>query len=159
MTDSAQRILSLASRAFAAILLLSGSLLLWACSRPEEQKSQAAAPAPKADAVPSGPPAYEGCYDVTNCNGIMAWAWDMNRPNDPVRVDIYDGDARIATVTADEFREDLRAAGKGNGKHSLTLPTPAKMKDGKPHRIFMRFAGTSQELANGPKEINCNLEQ
>jgi hypothetical protein len=130
------------------LLALSGSLLLWGCSRPEKQKPQAA--------VPPAPESYEGYYDFTNCNGIMAWAWDRSRPDELLQVDVYDGDTRIATIVAGDFREDLRAAGKGSGKHGFTLITPVKLKDGKPHKIVLRFAGTSQELSNGPRELNCS---
>ena len=44
-------------------------------------------------------------------------------------------DTKIATVQADQFREDLFKAKKGNGKHSFALPTPDSLKDGKSHKI------------------------
>jgi hypothetical protein len=107
---------------------------------------------------PSGPDGYQGYHDIANCNAILAWAWDTSRPNDPVKLDIYDGTVLIATEAADVFRQDLVDVGKGNGKHGLYFPVPPQLKDGKPHTIVIKFAGTDVQLSNPPKEINCNLE-
>src|SRR5438105_12856154 len=74
------------------------SILLTACSGNQSTNT--------ATATKSEPPAYEGYHDIANCNAILAWAWDMNRPNDPVKLDIYDGNVLIATVAADGFRQD-----------------------------------------------------
>jgi hypothetical protein len=105
----------------------------------------------------AGPAIYEGFHDITNCNGIMGWAWDKNQPDQPIQVEIYDGNALLATVTADEFREDLLKAGIGNGKHGFTYPVPPRLKDGKPHSIRMKYASTAIELTNTPREINCSF--
>lgn len=104
------------------------------------------------------PPVYEGFHDITNCNGIMGWAWDKNRPDRPIQVDIYDGDMLLATVTAKDFREDLLKAGIGNGQHGFTYPVPPSLRDGKPHSIRMRYAATAIDLNNTPREINCTVE-
>lgn len=105
----------------------------------------------------AGPPVYEGFHDITNCNGIMGWAWDKNQPDQPLQVEIYDGDTLLATVEASDFREDLLKAGIGNGKHAFTYPVPPRLKDGKPHSIRMKYAGTAIELTNTPREINCTF--
>lgn len=127
-------------------------LLLLSCSKsPQSQNTNA----PTA----SEPPAYEGYYDITNCNAILAWAWDMNRPNEPIKVEIYDGETLLGTFTADALREDLVNNKKGNGKHGVFYPTPPQLKDGKPHLIRIKFAGTSLELRNGPKELNCKFTE
>ena len=138
-------------RSFIPVMPLLTALLLMSCSQgPKSQNTNA----PTAS---SEPPAYEGYYDITNCNAILAWAWDMNRPNEAVKVDIYDGDTLLATLTADALRDDLLKNGKGNGKHGVFYPTPPQLKDGKPHLIRIKFAGTGVELRNGPKELNCKL--
>jgi hypothetical protein len=67
-------------------------------------------------------------------------------------VDIYDGDTKLTTVQAGEFRQDL--ATMGNGKHAFQFPTPdALKKDGKPHKIGARFAGTNKQLSGSPKDL------
>lgn len=128
-------------------------LLLTGCNGQPESQSTSASP------TPSQPPDYEGYYDITNCNAILAWAWDKNRPNEPIKLDIYDGEAMLATVTADIFREDLKANGMGDGRHGAKYATPPMLKDGKPHTIRIVFSGTKTELRNGPKVLNCVFEE
>ena len=108
---------------------------------------------------PSGPPGYEGYHDITNCNAILAWVWDTDRPNDPVKLEVYDGNLLLATVTADGFRQDLLDAGKGNGKHGMYFEVPSRLKDGKKHIITIKIAGTPIELSNGPKDLVCSPEE
>lgn len=104
------------------------------------------------------PPAYEGYVDEVTCVSIIAWAWDSTRPDEPIKVDIYDGGTLIDTVNAEHFRQDLLNAGKGNGKHYFIWPTSIQLKDGKPHTIALKFAGTALEVGP-PKPLTCNLEQ
>ena len=134
------------------VLLFSLSVALLACSgnQPTRDASQT---------TPSAPPAYEGYLDIANCDAIIAWGWDMNHPNEPIKLDIYDGNLLVSTVTADNFRQDLLDVGKGNGKHAIFWPIPPQMKDGKKHIITVKFPGTSVELGTAPKEITCNFEQ
>lgn len=145
-----------------AIFLLAISLLGCSGSQPSSNQAntnQAGSSAAANSAAKSGPPAYEGFHDITDCNAILAWAWDKNHPNDPVKLDIYDGNLLMTTVTADEFRQDLLDTGHGNGKHGVVFPVPPQMKDGKKHAIMIKVAGTSIELANGPKELKCTFDQ
>ena len=124
-----------------------------ACARePEKPESEPLAKGPPAATAPA---TYEGYYDIANCNGITAWAWDTSRPDVAIDIDVYDGSRKIVTLTAGQFREDLKAAGKGNGKHGLLLVTPQDLKDGRPHHILIRFAGTSQELTGQARDLNC----
>jgi hypothetical protein len=139
------------ARSRMALWLTIFSLLFSACSGAPQNQNQ--------NKAPERPPDFEGFHDVTNCNGIMGWAWDRNKPNDPIRIDIYDGDTLLATVTAGDFRQDLLNAKIGNGEHSFTYPVPPRLKDGKPHSIKMKFAGTNTELISTPKIINCVFEQ
>lgn len=101
------------------------------------------------------PATYEGYHDVTNCNGIMGWAWDQARPDAALDIDVYDGTRLLTRMTANQFRPDLLHAKKGNGQHGFTLPTPADLRDGRPHDIYMKFAGTLVNLYNGPRPIAC----
>lgn len=139
------------SRYLIGISLCIAIAFLFACSspaRPNSASTQSNSPAP----------AYEGFHDITNCNGILGWAWDKNRPNEPVKVELYDGDKLLATVMAEDFRQDLVAAGIGNGNHGFTYPVPPRLKDEKPHTIRMKYAGTEIYLANTSREIKCKFE-
>ena len=106
--------------------------------------------------APTEQPAYNGFHDGANCQRIQGWAWDSTRPNDAVRVDIYDGDALIATVTADRFRQDLLDAHRGNGNHGFDFDVPVQLKDGKLHVISVGVAGTQIYLGSTPRKIYCD---
>jgi glucose/arabinose dehydrogenase len=104
----------------------------------------------------SMPPQYQGFLDAAGCGIITGWAWDANQPNSSISVDIYDGTSLIATVPANVFREDLVNAGIGNGFHGFSFTVPQTLKNGMAHTIRARFPGTSTQLGNSPRTINCS---
>lgn len=103
-------------------------------------------------------PAFDGFHDFANCNVIAGWAWDAKQPNTPLNVDVYiDNDSfRSILAPANQFRQDLLNAGKGNGVHAFSFPTPSFLKDGHPHSIRVRFEGTLIDLGITPKSITCS---
>jgi hypothetical protein len=103
----------------------------------------------------SGPPVYEGYVDGANCSQIWGWAWDANRPNQPINVDLYAGYAYQGTVSANMFRQDLLNAGKGNGYHAFVFNTPDYLKNGQTQSISVRFGGTTTSLFATPRSILC----
>jgi hypothetical protein len=97
---------------------------------------------------------YDGSLDQVDGEAISGWAWDSTKPESPIKVDIYDGDEKLATVPADEFRPDLKKEGKGDGKHAFQFRTPdALKKGGKRHTIRVKYAGTNVELPGSGKEL------
>ena len=98
-------------------------------------------------------PKVGGSLDVVNTDEITGWAWDSQQPDAPVQVEIYEGSTLLTKMAADQFREDLRQAGAGNGKHGFRFPTPARLKDGKPHLIRVKIAGVEGELDGSPKKL------
>lgn len=120
------------------------------------QKNSNALPTPP---LAAGPPVFEGFHDIASCDGIVGWGWDQKRPDEAIKVEIYDGTNLIATVTADLFRQDLLDNRKGNGKHGFVYDLPPQLKDGKPHSIRVAFAGSSVDLGNTPKQIDCKFDQ
>jgi hypothetical protein len=104
-------------------------------------------------------PAYDGVHDDANCERILGCAWDRNRPSDTVKIEILDNDSLIATVTADQFRQDLFDSRLGNGKHAFTFVVTPELKDGRLHVISLRVAGTQIYLQNTPKKIYCNSSE
>ena len=98
---------------------------------------------------------YGGFHDAADCNVVAGWAWNANEPNNPVNIDIYDGVTPVATISANVFRPDLVTAGIGNGYHGFIYNVDKLLKNGQPHSIRVRFAGTTIDLANTPKSITC----
>jgi hypothetical protein len=92
----------------------------------------------------------EGSLDAATGELIAGWAWDSDQPDNPIKVDIFDGDKKLATVLADQFRDDLLKEKKGNGKHSFSYPTPAGLKG---HTIRVKISGTGTELSGSPQTV------
>ena len=103
------------------------------------------------------PPSFEGFYYHANCSNIGGWAWDANRPNTPIDVNVYADGALLATLSANLFGEDLLAAGKGNGSHRFAHFIPAYLKDNGFHSLRVVFAGTNTELSNGFPDVNLTI--
>ena len=57
-------------------------------------------------------------------------------------------------MSADLLRDDLRGK-KGDGRYGFSVPTPAALKDGRPHTIRAFFAGTTTELHESPKTLTA----
>jgi hypothetical protein len=98
-------------------------------------------------------PAPEGTLNGADSMTVNGWAWDRNRPNSRVNVDIYDGERRLATVPANVFRQDLRAAGIGDGKHGFAYTIPTRLQDGKVHTIRVKYWRTSVDVSGSPKQL------
>jgi hypothetical protein len=117
-------------------------------------------PSPPGSAtVTVSPPLVSGSFDGfvygADCATFRGWAWDRNKPNTAVSINILDGPKVIATLEADVFRQDLQTAGKGNGKHAFFFTIPDNLKDGKPHYLSARVNGSSFILKDSPKVLIC----
>jgi len=96
---------------------------------------------------------FEGSLDKAEVAFAGGWAWDRTQPNVPIKVDVYDGTKLLASVTAAEFREDLKSAGKGDGKHAFNYAFPQTLRDGQSHTISVKFGDTTTELPGSPKTV------
>ncbi len=96
---------------------------------------------------------FEGSLDKVEVSSVGGWAWDASRPETPIQVEIYDGKTLLATVSASEFREDLKSAGKGDGKHAFNYALATTLRDGQSHTISVRYAGSPLELPGSPKTL------
>lgn len=97
----------------------------------------------------------DGAFEAADCEQISGWVWDRGNPDAVVTVDFYDQDELIATEVANQLRQDLAAAGYGNGRHGFVLATPASLGDGQTHQIYARVRGSGQNLRDSPKAILC----
>jgi hypothetical protein len=110
---------------------------------------------PDTGVVPPASAAYEGFLDDPSPSSkvIHGWVWDANRPDEPVDVDLFDGETHLGKVKADLLRRDLQKAGKGNGRHGYEFPVPDRLMDGRDHRIQATIASSSQALTNSPRML------
>jgi hypothetical protein len=99
----------------------------------------------------AGDALIDGRFELIDKDQIVGWVWDKRRPDRPLGVEIYDGERLLETRPADQFRQDLLDAGIGNGKHAFCYPTPAGLKDGKPHTVRVKASGT--ELVLSPQTV------
>ncbi|GAB3934830.1 family 78 glycoside hydrolase catalytic domain [Larkinella terrae] len=104
---------------------------------------------------------YDGYLSTVNCTIFSGWVWHRDKPNLALTVEFLDG-ATAATATvidkilADDFRQDLKNNGKGNGYHGYSYVVPESLKDSKSHTIWARVEGTTYVLRPPTnKLINC----
>ncbi|MGM9510762.1 putative Ig domain-containing protein [Larkinella sp. GY13] len=109
--------------------------------------------------VAINPPLVSGSFDGfvngADCSTFRGWAWDRNKINTAISVDILDGAKVIGTLLAGDFRQDLLDAGKGNGKHGFRFTIPESVKDGLAHNLTARVSGSSFILKDSPKALIC----
>ena len=102
----------------------------------------------------AGPDA-DGFLDGGDCLGATGWAWDPGHPDQPVTLDVWSGDVLLGTATANWFRWDLLAAGKGNGQHVFRLAFPEQGTLGTGRAVRITFAGTDRPLRGSPTTVFC----
>lgn len=100
-------------------------------------------------------PAYDGSLESVDCGSIVGWAWDARQPDTPINVEVLIDGVSQGQVTANEARPDLVAAGKGDGRHGFSLPTPQAAKDNRVHTVAVRFPDGGA-LANSPRTLQCS---
>ena len=91
--------------------------------------------------------AYEGYLNcVATVDVISGWVFDDARPDEPLTVAIECDGRVVAEVVADGFRPDLKAAGKGDGRHAFAFrydpPTGAGV-------LSARVVGRRWSIPNG----------
>jgi hypothetical protein len=64
-------------------------------------------------------PAIVGYIDKIEGAKVSGWAWDRNRPDVALDVDIHVAGKPVTSVRADRLRKDLARSGTGNGYHAF----------------------------------------
>lgn len=104
---------------------------------------------------PASSCAMQGRLEGASCAQVAGWAWDPMFPNSPTSVDVLADGRYLATVPADQYRADLQAAGRGDGRHGFVWPLPSALRDGRAHRITVRFTDTLDGLPGKLPAISC----
>jgi hypothetical protein len=128
-----------------ALVLLLPLLCFVGCNKSPTTQGDSA---PEADTI-------GGYLDVVSDEWIAGWAWDSSQPDAQIKVDIFNGDKKLTTVVADQFRQDLLDTKVGDGKHAFTYAVPDSLKDGKSHAIRAKISGTNQELGGSSKPLKA----
>lgn len=91
--------------------------------------------------------AYDGFLDAYDGWSARGWAFDSERPNEPVEVEFMIGDEYAGSLMANEFRFDLQENAVGNGRHAFTFSFPlgTVLND----KLTARIKGTSFVLRGG----------
>jgi hypothetical protein len=98
-----------------------------------------------------------GAVDEIGPRLISGWARDEANPKSSIKVEIYNGEIKLATVTAAYPRPDLQEA-FGNALHAFryfVLPS-LDLADDRPHVIRVVFAGTDKDLAGSPRTLSVS---
>jgi hypothetical protein len=66
-----------------------------------------------------------GHIDLISADCIAGWAQNMDHPEPPVCLDIYIDGRLVGQVLANRYREDLKRAGIGSGRHGFNFPRAA----------------------------------
>jgi membrane protein involved in D-alanine export len=98
---------------------------------------------------------YTGAFERADCDEISGWVVDQHRRDLPVNVGLYERREFVATIPADQFREDLIEAGYGNGRHAFRLQTPLQFKDGQPHPLSIVITGTKTKILPTQRVLLC----
>lgn len=89
-----------------------------------------------------------GCVDAIADTCISGWAADAAGSAQPVQVEIIINDEVIAAVSCDQFRQDLLAAGIGDGRKAFRFDPSGYLRPGR-NALKVRYAGTNITIHQG----------
>jgi O-antigen biosynthesis protein len=95
-----------------------------------------------------------GNIDRIDYDEISGWAWDVDRPNEVVDIEILDDDVVVLKLPADHFRPDLAASGVGNGRHGFSIRNLVGIFPLSRHRVRVRRASDGLDLPESPTWIS-----
>jgi glycosyltransferase involved in cell wall biosynthesis len=95
----------------------------------------------------------QGKLDLVVAGCATGWAFDPGDPLARLRIDLDIDGKYHDTVAATLYREDLAAAGIGDGFHAFRYPLPPWSLDGNAHRIQARISGTRANLETSKGEV------
>ncbi len=99
--------------------------------------------------------AFHGVVDACSDLEVRGWAWDSDRPDDPVTLDLLVDDVPVAVIVADQFGPDLAMAGIGNGAHRFLVKLQGLLPVEGRHSVSVSFNG--QQLENSPAWISADV--
>jgi len=100
---------------------------------------------------------YEGYVFAVKYPILTGWVWDKSQPEKQLTVAVKIGGKEIATVVADQFRNDIFSAGKGDGKKAFTIKLPDDLPSGE-HNLTICISDSGYVLKNCPTKITIPVK-
>jgi GT2 family glycosyltransferase/glycosyltransferase involved in cell wall biosynthesis len=94
-----------------------------------------------------------GFIDAMSTDLIRGWAWDATTPNEPIAIEVLDGETIVLKLMADLYRPDLHEAGFGDGRHGFIIVTPGAIFTKSHHKLRIRRATDGVDLGNSGQII------
>jgi glycosyltransferase involved in cell wall biosynthesis len=91
-----------------------------------------------------------GYIDSVSHDRIQGWAHLPDHPEEPVELEVLDGDGVIARVVADRYRADLAAAGVSTGRHGFELYFAGGLAPERRHDLHIRRVQGGAPLGQSP---------
>jgi hypothetical protein len=104
-----------------------------------------------------------GSHDYASCTDAGGWAIDWDAPNDPVRIQIFDGPAGGTKVAVGDFNASLLRSDLNTGSysqnHGFVWTIPESLKNNADHTLYayaLDLQDSSQStLLSSNRTINC----
>lgn len=103
--------------------------------------------------TPPPPPALERVLEKADTSEVVGLVWDRSAPRAEMTVDLYVDEAFIERRNSNDYREDLRDRGFGDGKHGFRFALPWWVRDGRPHIVEVRDSKTMAPLKGSPQTV------
>jgi glycosyltransferase involved in cell wall biosynthesis len=81
---------------------------------------------------------------------IKGWVWDPTTPAERIRLELLDGDTRLATTVANENRPGLILSGIGDGRYGFTIELAERLLPQERHVLHLRCADSGAEVPGSP---------
>jgi glycosyltransferase involved in cell wall biosynthesis len=89
---------------------------------------------------------------------IVGWVWDPSDSDAPVRLQIIIDDAVVEEILADQYREDLKNAGIGDGSHAFQWFFRRKLTGHETHTLRIITAVGGEEIPGSPIVLSAVID-
>ena len=107
---------------------------------------------------PATPHPLHGYIDEASWTGIKGWVWDPQLPTERIRLELMDGETRLAMALASENRPGLILSGIGDGRHGFSIALESGALEEGRHVLRLRSADTGAEVPGSPIVLEPNLK-
>jgi SAM-dependent methyltransferase len=98
---------------------------------------------------------FHGIVDACTDIEVRGWAWDSDRPDDPLLLDVSIDGTHVASLFADQFGADLAIAGMGNGLHRFVFNLSGSLPLEGRHNVSVSYQST--QLDNSPTWVAADI--